>query len=173
MLLNLHQSTVASRWWCGPRPCFGWVKKAVGLLEGPGTPLIQTIFSSCCPLNDCRKATRNLCNRSTVSPFSCLSLSHLFILLFLMSGNVHPNLSLIFPCSVCSGNVTWRGRSVQCCTCSKWVHFKCFLIKYFSFSRFKTLGSSHFWSFPPCYVHASSEDPTPTQYYVFFFFGLL
>ena len=42
-----------------------------------------------------------------------------------MSGNVHPNPGPIFPCSVCAGNVTWRGKSVQCCTCSKWVHLRC------------------------------------------------
>ena len=63
-----------------------------------------------------------------------------------MSGNVSSYLGFIFPCSVFDGNVTWRGRSVQCCTCFKWVHFRCSL----SFFRFKTLGSSHFWSCPPC-----------------------
>ena len=68
-----------------------------------------------------------------------------------MSGNVHPNPCPVFPCSVCAGNVTWRGRSVQCCTCSNWVYLKCSLL---SFSRFKTLGSSHSWSFPPCCVSA-------------------
>ena len=36
-----------------------------------------------------------------------------------MSGNVHPNPGPIFPCSVCAGNVTWWGKSVQCCTCFK------------------------------------------------------
>ena len=41
-----------------------------------------------------------------------------------MSGNVHPNPGPIFPCSVCAGNVTWRGKSVQCCTCSKRVPSK-------------------------------------------------
>ena len=35
---------------------------------------------------------------------------------------------------------------MQCCTCSKWVHLKCSLLP---FSKFRTLGSSHFWSFPP------------------------
>ena len=44
--------------------------------------------------------------------------------------------------------MTWRGRSVQCCSCSNWVHFKCSLL---SFSRFRTLGSSHSWSFPPSF----------------------
>ena len=77
-----------------------------------------------------------------------------------MSGNVHPNPCPIFPCSVCDGNVTWRGRLVLCCTCSNWVHLKCSLL---SFSRFRTLGSSHSWSCPPCCVPASFGDPTPTS----------
>ena len=42
-----------------------------------------------------------------------------------MSGNVHSNPVPIFPCFVCTENVTWRGKSVQCCTCSKWVHLRC------------------------------------------------
>ena len=55
-----------------------------------------------------------------------------------MSGNVHPNPGPIFPCSVCAGNVTWRGKSVQCCTCSKWVHLRCSQL---SLSKFKALGA--------------------------------
>ena len=64
-----------------------------------------------------------------------------------MSGNVHPNPGPIFPCSVCTGNMTWRSRSVLCCTCSKWVHLRCSQL---SFSKFRPLGSSHSWSCPPC-----------------------
>ena len=64
-----------------------------------------------------------------------------------MSGNVYPNPGPIFPCSVCTGNVTWRGKSVQCCTCSKWVHLRCSQL---SLSKFRALGSSHSWSSPPC-----------------------
>ena len=64
-----------------------------------------------------------------------------------MSGNVHPNPGPIFPCSVCAGNVTWRGKSVLCCTCSKWVHLRCSQL---SLSKFRALGSSHSWSCPPC-----------------------
>ena len=60
-----------------------------------------------------------------------------------MSSNVHPNSGPVFSCSVCPGNVTWRGRSVQC---SKWAHLRWSLISY---SIFKTLGSSHFWSCSP------------------------
>ena len=49
----------------------------------------------------------------------------------------------------------WRSRSVQCCTCSKWVHLKCSLLFFF---RFRTLGSSHSRSFPPCCVPAFSRS---------------
>ena len=48
--------------------------------------------------------------------------------------------------------MTWRGRSVQCCTCSNWVHLKCSLL---SFSKFRILGSSHSWIFPPCFFWRS------------------
>ena len=66
-----------------------------------------------------------------------------------MSGNVHPNPGPIFPCSVCTGNVTWWGKSVQCCACSKWVHLRCSQL---SLSEFRALGSSHSWSCPPCRI---------------------
>ena len=57
----------------------------------------------------------------------------------MMSGNVHHNPGPIFPCSVCAGNVTWRGKSVQCCTCSKWVHLTCSQL---SLSKFRALGAA-------------------------------
>ena len=84
-----------------------------------------------------------------LSLLSCPTLALLrllILLLLLMSGNVHPNPGPIFPCSVCAGNVTWRGKSVQCCTCSKWVHLRCSQL---SLSNFRALGSSHSWSCPP------------------------
>ena len=82
---------------------------------------------------------------------ACLLLSPanycLLILLFLLtSGDVHPKTGPIFPSSVCAGNVTWQGRSVQSYNRSKWVHLRCSLL---SFSKFRTLGCSHTWSFPP------------------------
>ena len=43
---------------------------------------------------------------------------------------------------------------MQCCTCSYWLHLKCSLL---SFSIFRTLGSSHSWSYPPCFVPAFLE----------------
>ena len=36
---------------------------------------------------------------------------------------------------------------MQYCTCSKWVHLRCSQL---SLYKFKALGSSHSWSFPPC-----------------------
>ena len=151
---KLHQSTAASTWWCGPRPRLGWVEMAVGLPEGPSYPGHSPfIFSLCCPLNDRRRAAHSIFKIGRLFSlflFSCLTLALLrllILLLLLMSGNVHPNPGPIFPCSVCAGNVTWRGKSVQCCACSKWVHLRCSQL---SLSNFRALGSSHSWSFPPC-----------------------
>ena len=151
---SLHQSTAASTWWCGPRPRLGWVEMAVGLPEGPSYPGHSPfIFSLCCPLNDRRRAAHSIFKIGRLFLLfllSCLTLALLrllILLLLLMSGNVHPNPGPIFPCSVCAGNVTWRGKSVQCCACSKWVHLRCSQL---SLSNFRALGSSHSWSCPPC-----------------------
>ena len=111
------------------------------------------IFSLCCLLNDRRRAAHSFFKIDrlfSLFPLSCLTLALLrllILLLLLMSGNVHPNPGPIFPCSVCAGNVTWRGKSVLCCTCSKWVHLRCSQL---SLSKFRALGSSHFWSCLPC-----------------------
>ena len=88
-------------------------------------------FSLCCPPNDRRRAAHSfyiIGRLLSLFLFSCPSLALLcllILLLLLMSGNVHPNPGTTFPCSVCTRNVTWRGKSVQCCTCSKWVHLRC------------------------------------------------
>ena len=111
------------------------------------------IFSLCCPLNDRRRAAHSIYKIGRLFSlflFSCPTLAllrFLILLLLLMSGNVHPNPGPIFPCSVCAGNVTWQGRSVQCCACSKWVHLRCSQL---SLSKFRALGSSHSWSCFPC-----------------------
>ena len=126
---------------------------AVGLPEGPSYPRHSPfIFSLCCPLNDRRRAAHSIFKIGrlfSLSLLSCLTLALLrllILLLLLMSGNVHPNPGPIFPCSVCAGNVTWRGKSVQCCACSKWVHLRWSQL---SLSNFRALGSSHSWSCPP------------------------
>ena len=111
------------------------------------------IFLLCCPLNDHRRAAHSFykINRLfLLFLFSCPSLALvclLILLLLLMSSNVYPNPGPIFPCSVCTGNVTWRDKSVQCCACSKWVHLRCSQL---SLSQFRALGSSHSWSCTPC-----------------------
>ena len=127
---------------------------AVGLPEGPSYPGHSPfIFSLCCPLNDRRRAAHSIFKIGRLFSLfllSCLTLALLrllILLLLLTSGNVHPNPGPVFPCSVCAGNVTWRGKSVQCCACSKWVHLRCSQL---SLSNFRALGSSHSWSFPPC-----------------------
>ena len=114
---------------------------------------LHFIFSLCCLLNDRRRAAHNIFKIGCLFLlflFSCPTLALLrllILLLLLMSGNVHPNPGPIFPCSVCAGNVTWWGKSVQCCTCSKWVHLRCSQL---SLSKFIALGSSHSWSRFPC-----------------------
>ena len=35
---EMHQSTAASPWWCGPQTHLGWVEMAVGLPEGFSYP---------------------------------------------------------------------------------------------------------------------------------------
>ena len=75
-----------------------------------------------------------------------------------MSRNVHLNPGPGLGLFSVPWKWNWRGRSVQCCTGSKWVHLKCLRLS----SKFRTLGSSHSWSCP-CYIRASSGDPTPTS----------
>ena len=105
-----------------------------GCWPSPGSQLpraLSFIFLLCCPLNDCRRAAHSFFKIGLLFSlflFSCPSLALLrllILLLLLMSGYIHPNPGPIFPCSVCAGNVTWRNKSVQCCTCSKWVHLRC------------------------------------------------
>ena len=109
------------------------------------------IFSLCCPLDDRRRAAHSFFKIGRLLfLFSCPSLTLpclLILLLPLMGVGVYPNPGPIFPCSVCAENVTWRGKSVQCCTCYKWVHLRCSQL---SFSKFRGHGSSHSLSCSPC-----------------------
>ena len=124
-------------------------------------------FFAMLPLNDRRRTTHSIFKIGRLFSLFLLScptlalLRLLILLLLLMSGNVYPNPGPIFPCSVCAGNVTWRGKSVQCCTCSKWVHLRCSQL---SLSNFRALGSSHSWSCPPCRntVTPPSSDSSDT-----------
>ena len=127
---------------------------AVGLPRVPVTPgTPQSFFYYATPLNDRSRAAHSIYKIGRLSSlflFSCPTLALLrllILLLLLMSGNVHPNPGPIFPCSVCTENVTWRGKSVQCCTCSKWVHLRCSQL---SLSNFRALRSSHSWSCFSC-----------------------
>ena len=130
----------------------------------PGTP---SIFSLCCPLNNRKRAAHSFFKIGRLySPFlfPCPSLALLcllILLLLLMSGNVYPNPGPIFSCSVCIGNVTWRGKSVQCCACSKWVHLRCSQL---SLSKFRALGSSHSWSCPPCRITVTPSSDSSDMY---------
>ena len=141
---------------------------AVGLPEGPSYPGHSLfIFSLCCLLNDRRRAAHSIYKINhlfSLFPLSCPTLALLrllILLLLLMNGNVHSNSGPIFPCSVCAGNVTWRGKSVLCCTCSKWVHLRCSQL---FLSKFRALGSSHSWSCLPTRntVTPSSDTYTST-----------
>ena len=132
---SMHQSTATSTSWCGPRPRLGWVKMAVGLSEGPSYPRHSPSFFAMLPPEGQHTA---FLKSVACFLFSLARLRLLILLLFLMSGNFHPNLDPIFPCSVCAGNVTWRGKLVQCCTCSIWVHQRC---SQYSLSKFRALDS--------------------------------
>ena len=127
----------------------GWSKWLLDLPRVRVTPSTPFSFSLCYPQNDCRRPPHSFHKIGRLfSLFSCPSLPRLrllILLLLLMSSNVHLNPGPIFPCFVCAGNVTWRGKSVQCCTCSKWVHLKCSQL---FLSKFRTLDSSHTWSCP-------------------------
>ena len=131
---------------------FGLGRNGCWPFQGSQSPrALPFIFSLCCPLNNRRRAAHSFFKIGRLFSlflFSCPSLARLrflILLLLLMSGNVHPNPGPIFPCSVCAGNVTWRGKSVQYCICSKWVHRR---YLQFLLSKFKALGSSHSWSCP-------------------------
>ena len=95
----------------------------------PGTSL--HFFAMLLPERPQKSSIQLLPNRlpvftfSFLLPFSCPSLSP-HSSSSSLDSNVHPIPGLIFPCSVYAGKVTWWGNSVQCCTCSKWVHLKVF-----------------------------------------------
>ena len=125
------------------------------------------VFSLCCPLNDRRRAAHSFLKIGCLFClflFACPSLALvclLILLLLLMSGNVHSNPGPIFPCFLCVGNVTWRGKSVQCCVCSKWVHLRCSQLFLY---KFRALGSSHSWICPPCQITVTPSLDSSDMY---------
>ena len=119
--------------WCGPRPRFELGPNSCWPSQRPQLPRTLPLhFLPCCPLNDCRMAAHSFleigCLSSLFFYLFHARLRLVILFLLLMSSSVYPNPGPIFPCSVCAGNVTWRGRSVQCCTCSKWTHLWCSLL---------------------------------------------
>ena len=100
-----------------PAP-FGLGRNGCWLSRGSKLPRpLPFIFSLCCPLNDRRRAAHSFFKIGRLFSlflFSCPSLALLrllILLLLLMSGNVS-NPGPIFSCSVCTGNVTWWGKSM-------------------------------------------------------------
>ena len=127
---------------------------AVGLPGGPSCPGHSPfIFSLCCPLGGRGGAAHSIFRVGRLFLLFLLScptlalLRLLVLLLLLVGGGVHPGPGPIFPCSVCAGDVAWRGGSVRCCACSGWVHLGCSRL---SLSGFGALGSSRSWGCPPC-----------------------
>ena len=67
---------------------------------------------------------------------------------------------------MCAENVTWRRKTVQCCTCCKWVHLRCSQL---SLSKFRTIGSFHSWSclpLPPASNTVTSSSVTSTVHLI-------
>ena len=127
-----------------PDPFWVGLKWLLAFPRAPVTPGTPLHFFAMLPLNDCSRAAHSFFKIGRLFFLFFFFFSSLALLLS-MSGNIYPNLGPIFPCTVYAGNVTWRGKSVQCWTCFKWVHLRCSQL---SLSIFRALGSSHSWSFP-------------------------
>ena len=80
----------------------------------------------------------------------------LIFMLFLISGDIHPNPGPINPCSVCSSRVTWGNRSVQCTNCSLWVHLSSSGL---SPAEFRKISPGYSWT---CPTYLSSSQPLPS-----------
>ena len=112
-----------------------WLQVTVGFSKGPRYPAFThepNMFSWYYTLND-RRRTASTLSKIGIPFFlplpSCLFLScFLILLILLMRGKVYPNPGPIFFFFVYVVDVTWRGWSVQCCTCSKLVYLRCTFI---------------------------------------------
>ena len=106
-------------------PPFGLGRNGYWPFRGSQLPrALPFVFSLCCPLNDLRRAAHSFFKIGRLFSFSFPSSSP-HSSPSLDGGNAHLNPGPIFSCSVCAGNVTRQGRSMQCCTCTKWVLLKC------------------------------------------------
>ena len=150
---TLHQFTAASTWWCGPRPCLGWDEMAVGLPEGPRYPGHSPLFFRYAAPWTTAEGQLTASSKSVACFlifFSPALLLPFFVSSFFSFSwwavTFIPTLAPSF-LAMCAENVTWRGKSVQCCTYSRWVHLRCSQL---FLSRFRALGSSHFWICHPC-----------------------
>ena len=133
------QSTAVFMFWCVSRSRGIWTKQLLANLRVHIPQALRTanIFLHCGPQNDRRRAVCSLFKIDRLSFFlllSCSSLSRFLILQLLLSSNVVSDSGPI--CPLCAGNVTWRGRSVQSCTCLKWFHLRLFLSPVWSSSSF-------------------------------------
>ena len=177
----LHQRQATSTWWCSPLPCTVMGRNGLSIPQGshPRAVFHQTtlllIFYPCCPMRghiwtaflypiDCPPTSSTFFWTTLLSPsFHPKPLHYSFhppliliFMLLLISGDIHPNLGPIDPCSVCSCRVTWGNRSVQCINCSLWVHLSCSGL---SPTGFRKISPGHSWTCPMC---PSSSQPLPS-----------
>ena len=143
------------------RPRYGMAEMVRQLPEGFNLgqlPPWTDVFCPRCPLSGHRAAAFPIDRLSTnqVSPLCRL----LILLLLLMGGNIHPNPGPNFPCAVCAGPVTWRHKSIQCVTCSLWVHLRCSGI---TLTRFRSMSATHSWSCPVCVGPSTMHQSSPAS----------
>ena len=98
-------------------PRLGWVEMAVGFPKvpvTPGTPLAQTIFLSCCPLNDRRRVAHRFFKIGRLSCLFCLSLTRPRFLILLLLIAATFILTLIPSLPVQCALEMWPGGVGQC-----------------------------------------------------------
>ena len=77
-----------------------------------------------------------------------------------MSGDVHPNPgpAAMYPCPVCTRNVTSRGVGYKCTKYSGWVHAKCSGI--LNVAQYRRKSD---WTCDACSAPQSQQSPPPTR----------
>ena len=74
--------------------------------------------------------------------------------LLLISGDIHPNPGPVFPCSVCSLNVSKSTWSFLCSSCNLWTHLKCSNLP-------NPRSYTPSWSCPTCNPPGQTCPPPP------------